>query len=38
MVGYLYIVIQFVDELAFIIDEPVKMLKKAFIYKLRVLV
>lgn len=38
MGGYLYIVIYFVDELAFTIDEPLKVGKKPFIYKLRVLV
>jgi hypothetical protein len=38
MMGYLYVVIYFVDELAFTIDEPLKGAKKPFIYKLRVLV
>ncbi|PWK76586.1 hypothetical protein LX99_03453 [Mucilaginibacter oryzae] len=35
---YLYIAPHFFDELAFIIDEPVKSCRKAFIYKQRVLV
>jgi hypothetical protein len=35
---YLYIAALFFDELAFIIDEPVKSCRKAFIYKQSVLV
>lgn len=35
---YLYVVIHFIDERAFTTDEQVSLLKKLFIYKLRVLV
>ncbi len=31
--GYLYVAALFFDELAFIIDEPVKRYRKPFIYK-----
>jgi hypothetical protein len=38
LAGYLYIAALFFDELAFIIDEPVKGCRKPFIYKQSVLV